>query len=116
MPRAANRWRHRPTVFGRTPSSRDTSSLRLPLKASQNDLGTLDQAGFLGTAPGKVHQLSSLFGRTRQRYRDPGHETPHVVRGSWYHTIYRVSTQLSTSLLQIRAPNPLRPRGCYLGV
>ena len=70
--------------------------IALTLQASQNDLGTLNQAGFPGPATGKVDQLSSLFGRTRQRYRDPSHETPHLVRGSWYHTIYRVSTQLST--------------------
>ena len=56
--------------------------IALAVQASQNDLSALNQAGFLGTATGKVHQLSSLFGRTRQRYRDPGHETPHVVRGA----------------------------------
>jgi hypothetical protein len=71
--------------------------IALTLKAGQNNLGALDQAGFLGPATGKVHQLSSLFGRTRQRYRDPGHETPHVLRAPEVHTIYRISTQLSTS-------------------
>jgi hypothetical protein len=71
--------RQTPTVLGRTPSSRDTSSFRSPFKASENDLGTLDQAGLLSTATGKAHQFRSLLGRTRQRHRDPGHTTPQLV-------------------------------------
>ena len=51
----------------------------LALKASENDLGALDHAGFLGTATGKVHQFRSLLERTRQRHRDPGHATPQLV-------------------------------------
>ena len=51
----------------------------LTLQAGENDLGTLDQAGFLGPATGKVRQFRSLLGRTRQRHRDPGHATPQLV-------------------------------------
>jgi len=51
----------------------------LAIKASENDLGTLDQAGLLSTATGKAHQFRSLLGRTRQRHRDPGHTTPQLV-------------------------------------
>jgi len=37
------------------------------------------QGGFRGAAAGKVHQFSSLFGRTRQCHRDPRHKTPELV-------------------------------------
>jgi hypothetical protein len=51
----------------------------LTVQAGKNDLGTLDQAGFLATAAGEVHQFRSLFGRTRQSQRDPRHQTPQMV-------------------------------------
>src|SRR5262249_41884101 len=53
--------------------------IALALQASENNPGTLDKAGFRGTAAGKVLQFSSLLGRTRQRHRDPRHETPQLV-------------------------------------
>src|SRR6202011_1692373 len=53
--------------------------IALTIQASENDLGALDQAGFLGTATGKAHQFSSLLRRTRQRHRDPRHATPQLV-------------------------------------
>src|SRR6266481_4885042 len=53
--------------------------IALTIQASENDLGTLNQTGFLGPTTGKVHQLSSLLGRTRQRHRDPRHATPQLV-------------------------------------
>jgi hypothetical protein len=65
-------------VFGRTPSSRDLV-IPLALKASENDPSAFDQADFLGTAAGQVHQFRSLLGRTRQRHRNPGHATPQLV-------------------------------------
>ena len=68
----------------RRPSSTVTVLARdlvipLALKASENDLGALDQVDFLGTAAGQVHQFRSLLGRTRQRHRNPGHATPQLV-------------------------------------
>lgn len=53
--------------------------ISLTIKAGKNDLGTLDQASFRATAAGKVDQFGSLFGRTRQSHRDPGHQTPQMV-------------------------------------
>jgi hypothetical protein len=71
-------------VFGHTPSSRDTSSFRLPSEVSENDLATLDQAGFFGTAAGKVHQFTSLLA------------TPQLVCEPKLSYKYRSSTQLNT--------------------
>ena len=97
IPRAANRWRHRPTVFGRTPSSRDTSSFRLPSRQARMILAR------------STERASSV--RLRARFVDPfvarpstttpprpgSRDTSTGYANLRYHTKYRTSMRLDTS-------------------
>src|SRR5262244_1403210 len=99
MPPAANRLRHKPTVLGRTPSSRDTSSLRLPSRQARTILAR-------STRRASEVRLRARFSSSALCSAEHANATAtRVTRHlSWYaklryHTKYRISMQLSTSIL-----------------
>ncbi len=96
IPCAANRWRHRPTVFGRTPNSRDTSSFRLPSRQARMILARSTKRA--SSVRLRARFISSVRCSAEHDNATATRVTRHL---NWYanlryHTKYRTSMQLDT--------------------